>query len=85
MNGTWTEENFVVQKSSRGIGTGDQGSTIMVSYDSNHNRRDLCDWTQEDGTVCRRKMGHDGLCIPFSGELVAISGVVVEHVTWSDA
>lgn len=60
---------------------GPDGWIGHLAYDP-HDRRtaEVCNVSRQDGCVCRLPRGHDGLHVPFSGELVGTTGVFVESI-----
>lgn len=75
----WDETGYFALKDSETVFRRPDGTPVMfASYDGDIDRRGVCNASRLDGVVCRLLATHDGTHVPFSPELVATTGVVVE-------
>lgn len=81
----WDQRVFQISRDEKHRGTAADGTTILVGYGAdNHLAGTLCNVSRTNGAVCRLWRDHPGTHLPFSGEIVALSGIYVldrvEHV-----
>lgn len=73
----WDDSAYVVWNSNRSMAVGPSRS-LLIGYDKERELdATICNVSKTNGEVCRLPLGHDGLHVPFSGELIAVSGVYV--------
>ena len=74
--------SWIVHKASRNRATAHGAPTVLLlAYDTLRTRDvHVCNVSRQDGSVCRLPVNHDGLHVPFSGELIATTGVHVVAV-----
>lgn len=72
-------------KGSKHRATNAQDDTVLLlGYDSQRSAATdsgmdahVCNASRTDGSVCRMPRGHSDAHVPFSGELIAVTGVYV--------
>lgn len=78
-DGEWDTTGYVVLMSDREwLRTVDGRPLAPVVFDQRSERDDVCNVSHQGGDVCRLLKGHGGKHVPFSGELVAVTGIIVE-------
>lgn len=76
----WNETDtfFALAGEANRVLHGPDGWTGELRYDTLHTEdASICNVSREDGCVCRLLLDHTGLHIPFTGELIATSGIYV--------
>lgn len=70
--------SFVVTDTDRTKLLGPDGWIACIAYDMKSVCDPLiCNVSRQNGDVCRLPKGHEGLHLPFAGELIACTGIYV--------
>ena len=78
-DGVWDMRTYQVTKADKSRArTQDGQGELLLAYNADSAlSRKLCNVALQTGAVCRLWNEHTGPHVPFSGELVAVSGVYV--------
>lgn len=80
MGNGWDEGVYVIHDKRRNVAVGQHHQLVLMQDPNRLLDRTLCNLSRPDGQVCRLLKGHDGLHVPFTGELISTTGMYVVAV-----